>query len=314
MTSRQKAIEAISNHKVAATQDYLEHAGEEIYGSYVFDEVIQRQYLPKPIFKRLRRTIEGLEPFDCGDRRRGGAWGQGVGPVPRGDPLHPLVRADDRLHGREARLVPQPDRRRPDGRRVLGPQPPPGRAGRQLVPVGRHPIDLRGARLHRLGPHQPDLPAGRAQRRHAHHPDRVRLVHGRGARSQDPHAALAGGPGHPGAARAALVRQHHREPRLHQHRTRAGVLPGRPAPRGAAPRPRPDRAHALRRAVAQGPGARGPVLRHDPRADARLHDGSRPRAVAAGDPGQDAPQRGRARPSSRWPRSTRRRPSGRTTT
>jgi glutamine synthetase len=64
MTARNTAIEAISNHRVASTQDYLEHAGEEIYGSYVFSEEVQRQYLPKPIFKRLRRTIDGLEPFD----------------------------------------------------------------------------------------------------------------------------------------------------------------------------------------------------------------------------------------------------------
>jgi len=64
MTARTTAIEAISNHRVASTQDYLEHAGEEIYGSYVFDEVAQRQYLPKPILRRLRRTIDGLEPFD----------------------------------------------------------------------------------------------------------------------------------------------------------------------------------------------------------------------------------------------------------
>ena len=64
MTARNTAIEAISNHRVASTQDYLEHAGEEIYGSYVFDEVTQRQYLPSPILKRLRRTIDGLEPFD----------------------------------------------------------------------------------------------------------------------------------------------------------------------------------------------------------------------------------------------------------
>jgi len=64
MTARHTAIEAISNHKVASTQKYLEHAGEEIYGDYVFHEVAQRQYLAKPIFKRLRRTIEGLEPFD----------------------------------------------------------------------------------------------------------------------------------------------------------------------------------------------------------------------------------------------------------
>jgi glutamine synthetase len=64
MTARHKAIEAIANHKVASTQDYLEHAGEAIYGEYVFHEGVQREYLPKPIFKRLRRTIEGLEPFD----------------------------------------------------------------------------------------------------------------------------------------------------------------------------------------------------------------------------------------------------------
>ena len=64
MSARHTAIESISNHRVASTQDYLAHAGEEIYGQYVFHEAAQRQFLAKPIFKRLRRTIEGLEPFD----------------------------------------------------------------------------------------------------------------------------------------------------------------------------------------------------------------------------------------------------------
>ena len=64
MTARQKAIDEISNHKVASTQNYLEHAGEDIYGEYVFHEAAQRQYLAKPVFKKLRRTISGLEPFD----------------------------------------------------------------------------------------------------------------------------------------------------------------------------------------------------------------------------------------------------------
>jgi glutamine synthetase len=64
MTARRNAIETISNHRVASTQDYLEHAGEEIYGQYVFHEVAQRQFLAKPIFRRLQRTIAGLEPFD----------------------------------------------------------------------------------------------------------------------------------------------------------------------------------------------------------------------------------------------------------
>jgi glutamine synthetase len=64
MTARHRAIEAISSHRVASTQKYLEHAGAEIYGQYVFHEVAQRQFLAKPIFKRLQRTIAGLEPFD----------------------------------------------------------------------------------------------------------------------------------------------------------------------------------------------------------------------------------------------------------
>ncbi len=64
MTARQKAIEAISTLKVASSQNYLEHAGEDIYGQYVFSENAQRQYLAKSVFKKLRRTISGLEPFD----------------------------------------------------------------------------------------------------------------------------------------------------------------------------------------------------------------------------------------------------------
>ena len=64
MTARQKAIEAIAKHKVASTQNYLDNAGEDIYGEYVFGESAQRQYLPKPVFKSLRRTIAGLQPFD----------------------------------------------------------------------------------------------------------------------------------------------------------------------------------------------------------------------------------------------------------
>jgi glutamine synthetase len=64
MTARQGAIKSIANHKVASTQNYLEHAGEDIYGEYVFGEAAQRQYLAKPVFKKLRRTIAGLEPFD----------------------------------------------------------------------------------------------------------------------------------------------------------------------------------------------------------------------------------------------------------
>ena len=64
MTARQQAIAAIATQKVASTQDHLEHAGQDIYGQYVFGEDAQREYLAKPVFKKLRRTIDGNEPFD----------------------------------------------------------------------------------------------------------------------------------------------------------------------------------------------------------------------------------------------------------
>ena len=64
MTARQTAIASIATHKVASTQDHLGQAGQDIYGQYVFHEDAQRQYLAKPIFRKLRRTIEGNEPFD----------------------------------------------------------------------------------------------------------------------------------------------------------------------------------------------------------------------------------------------------------
>jgi glutamine synthetase len=64
MTARNTAIAEIASHRVAATQKYLEHAGQAIYGQYVFHEAAQREYLAKPIFRKLRQTIDGHEPFD----------------------------------------------------------------------------------------------------------------------------------------------------------------------------------------------------------------------------------------------------------
>ena len=64
MSARKNAIAAIADHRVASTQNYLDHAGQAIYGQYVFGEDAQREVLAKPIFRKLRRTIDGLEPFD----------------------------------------------------------------------------------------------------------------------------------------------------------------------------------------------------------------------------------------------------------
>ncbi len=64
MTARQAAISGIATHRVAKTQNFLESAGADIYGQYVFDDVAQRRYLAKPIYRKLRQTIDGHEPFD----------------------------------------------------------------------------------------------------------------------------------------------------------------------------------------------------------------------------------------------------------
>jgi len=64
MSARQSAIGAISNQTVGSTEDFLEHAGAEIFGQYVFNDVAQRKYLARPIYEKLRRTIDGHEPFD----------------------------------------------------------------------------------------------------------------------------------------------------------------------------------------------------------------------------------------------------------
>ena len=65
MTARQAAISEIATHRVAKTQDYLKDAGADIYGDYVFNEAAQSQYLAKPIFRKLRRTMVDLNPIEA---------------------------------------------------------------------------------------------------------------------------------------------------------------------------------------------------------------------------------------------------------
>ena len=176
-----------------------------------------------------------------------------VGDGARRDPLHALVPAADRLHGREARLVLRAHGRRQRDRRVRRQGAHPGRAGRVLVPHRRHPGDVRGARLHRLGPVLAGVHPREPQRRAALHPDGVHVVDGRGARPQDPAAALDGRAVALGHPRAAAAGRRRRDARVHHGRPRAGVLPDRRAVLLRAPRPRDHGPHAVRRQAAEGP-------------------------------------------------------------
>ena len=72
MTSRQAALNQIANHRVGSIQDYLERAGADIYGEYVFGGPA-----PVPGQADLRQAA----PLDrrhgavrSSDRRCRGAW------------------------------------------------------------------------------------------------------------------------------------------------------------------------------------------------------------------------------------------------
>ena len=226
------------------------------------------------------------------DRRRDEGLGDGEGR----DPLHALVPAADRLDGREARLVLRAHGRGHGDRRLLRQGAHPGRARRVVLPHRRHPRHLRGPRLHRVGPDEPGLHPREPQRRRALHPDGVRVLDGRGARQQDPAAALDGRAVQGGDPRAAPVRRPGRPAGVHDRRPRAGVLPDRRAVLLRAARPDQHRPHAVRRQAAEGPRARRPLLRLDPRADPGLHARRRARAGQARRADQDPPQRGRPEP------------------
>ena len=162
------------------------------HGENVFSQAVQRHRLPKETYKRLQRMLSQGEALDTVARRRRRARHEGVGAREGRHPLHARLPAAHRPDGREARLVLRPRRRRRGARRLLRQGADPGRAGRLVVPDGRRARHLRGARLHRLGPDQPRLHPREPERRAALHPDRVRVVDGRGARRQDPAAALDG--------------------------------------------------------------------------------------------------------------------------
>ena len=151
-------------------------------------------------------------------RRLGRAGDEGMGDGEGRDALHALVPAADRLDRREARLLLRPGRRRHGDRGVLRQGADPGRARRVLVPDRRHPRDVRGARLHRLGPDLAGVHPREPERRAAVHPDRVHVVDGRGARPQDPAAALDGRALGRGDPRAGAARRRRRRARVHDDR------------------------------------------------------------------------------------------------
>ena len=181
----------------------LTEPGAAIYGENVFCPPSRRRACPRTSTSKLAgdaRHGRGARPLARRRRRQGDAR---VGDGEGRHALHALVPAADGPDRREARLVLRARRRRHRDRRVLRQGADPGRAGRLLVPDRRHPRDVRGARLHRLGPDVAGLHPREPERRAPLHPDGVRLVDRRGARPEDPAAALDGRAVEGRASRAA---------------------------------------------------------------------------------------------------------------
>ena len=235
------------------------------------------------------------DPGRVGGRcRRGGR--QGLGARAWRHPLHALVPAAHRHHRREARRLPLAHARRQGRHRVQRQGTDQGRARRLVVPVraacappSRRAATRRGTRPARRGSTRP-----RRARRWCI-PSGVHQLDRRVARQEDAAAPLDRGVVQAGRPHPEAVRLQGR-PRHDHLRPRAGILPDRRALLLRAPGPDRRGPHAVRRQAAQGPGTRGPVLRLDSRARARLHARGRGRALRHRRAGQDAAQRSRPEP------------------
>ena len=198
------------------------------------------------------------------DRRRGRPRHEGVGRRARRHALHALVPPAQRPVRRETRRVLHADGRRRADPPLLRRPADPGRARRVVLPERRHAHHVRGARLHGVGPDVARVPDPPRAGRDPLHPLGVPLVEGRGARQEDAAPALDRG-----ALRVGLPGPEAHEaphgPRPRDARRRAGVLPGRPAVVGRAPRPPAHRPHPPRRARREGPADGGPLLRRSSR-------------------------------------------------
>ena len=136
----------------------------------MFSEEVQKARLPKPVFKALQKTIkQGAQLTDpaVADAVASAMkdWAIEHGATHYTHLFQPMTGLTAEKH--DSFLSPTGDRHRAG--RVQRQGTGQGRAGRQLVPVRRHPGDVRGPRVHRLGP---DL----ARRTSARRPNGATLV------------------------------------------------------------------------------------------------------------------------------------------
>ena len=199
----------------------LTQPGANVFGENVFSTAVQRQRLPKAVYKQLQETLEAgelLEPALADAVATAmKEWAMERGATHFTHWFQPLTGMTAEKH--DSFYAPTGD-----GNAIAefsGKELIQGEPDASSFPTGgiRATFEARGytawdpdvARLH---PREPE-------RRGALHPDRVRVVDGRGARPQDPAAALDGRAVEHGAARAAAVRRRRGHARVHHGRARS---------------------------------------------------------------------------------------------
>ena len=199
------------------------------FGVDVFSGEIQKQRLSKETYKKLLNTLEAGEALDpsLADEVAHAMkdWAIERGATHYTHWFQPLTGSTAEKHDSFF----EPDRDGGALARVLRQGADPGRAGRLLLPDRRPAGHLRGPRLHRLGSDHPRLHPGEPDGASPSASRPRSLLDRRGARQEDPAAALDGGAQQVGDPRPAALGDEHVQPRHRHRRPRAGVLPDRRA-------------------------------------------------------------------------------------
>ena len=252
---RQEAISAIAcaKHQLNRVDFKTTHV-KDLFGVNVFNEEVQRQRLPKPVFKALQKTIKQGAPLDPTHRRRRRLamkdWALEKGATHYTHLFQPMTGITAEKH--DSFLTPDGD-----GGAIAefsGKELIKGEPDASLVPVRRPPRDLRSPRLHRLGSDSARLHHGEP-RTAPRWSSRPRSCAGPAKRStRRPRCCGRWRRSRPGAAHPQAVRQQRRRQGLHDRRPRAGILPDR---QELLLRPaRPDHTAAARSSAPRRPRAR----------------------------------------------------------
>ena len=190
---RHAALQAIAAAEYQLQQvNFKETHIKDLFGENVFNEEVQRERLPKPVFKALQKTIKQGAPLDPAIADAVATamkdWAIEKGATHYTHLFQPMTGLTAEKH--DSFLQPTGD-----GRAIAefsGKELVRGEPDASSFPSGgiRATFEARGYTA--WDPTSPAYILRKPQRRHARHPDRLRQLDRRGARQEDAAAALDG--------------------------------------------------------------------------------------------------------------------------